>query len=200
MTKSVNYGKELALLGTKVYQGSGKNNKLSDIFHQEVVNNRVAWYVDYFTEDAEQFGVRYLVEDGNDIVMMTNENLEFRDASDPSTQWDANTVAEWFQSGPDGAREDNTWVFMFRHTQSSEIFGIHCEPYLVFAFGSRALCLAEGNMWNDYVPGGILAPMKNCGDPTNMQLESILINPSVKAISDHDLLQEFLLGMAAAID
>ena len=34
--------------------------KLTQIFEQEVRNDKIAWYVDYFTQDAAQFNVRFL--------------------------------------------------------------------------------------------------------------------------------------------
>ena len=187
------YGEQIVHSGNRTCGGSGGGQKLHEIFAKEVINNRVVWYVDYFTEDGANYSVRYLVDDGANTIMMTNENRERRD---PNEKWNSEDVEPWFKKND----VSHTMLFLFNHTDTSEVFGIYCAAGLVFAFGSRALMLAKGNMWDTYLVDGILGAMKACGDATKSKLEAIVANPRMEILDKHGLRQEFVLGMTAAID
>ena len=104
--------------------------------------------MDHFTEQASQYGVRYLA----DGIMMTNENKDQRDPNDKEgSQWTGPDVAEWFIKDD----ESHSYTFLFQLTDIGEVFGIHAESYRVFPFGPQALSLPVANLWDDYVEHGI---------------------------------------------
>ena len=194
---NVIYAPEQIFSGNVECGGTGKGRKLQDIFPQEVFNDRVAWYIDYFTEDGGDYSVRYLVEDNETVdntIYLTNENKETRDPNEP---WTSDDVIPWFEKN---GEQLTTWEFLFTHKQIRESFGIHFEPNLIFAYGSRGLLLGEDNMWLRYIEDGILGPIKLCGDPKSFNLDAIAINPSIKWLENNNLLGEYLLGLAKAVD
>ena len=185
-----------------VYKGATKcddeDNDLAIIFSREIKNERVAWYVDYFTEDAEQFNVRYLVKSPVRL-MMTNENIDQRDPADKDgSQWNSKDVAEWF-GAEDGQHGKHTWVFIFQH-EAGETFGIHCEAERVFAFGPRALSIGFANMWSEYVENGIRGPLHACTLGKDAQLVAIVDQPRWETLNQYGLQQDYMLHLAAVLD
>ncbi len=178
--------------GDKIFNGK----RLDKIFEQEIDNDKIAWYVDYFTEDAQQYNVRYLAEDGNERVMMTNENKEQRDPNDlANSQWTGDDVAEWFRSGKTST---HTWAFIFAHG-TGEVYGLHVQPYRVFPFGSRALSLPVTNLWDDYTEHGIHGPL-TCLSLGQAKLVAIVADPEYATLDGYGLGQDYVLALAAIID
>ena len=196
MTKT--YGKQVVYPGNRPCGGSAGNIRLDEHFAKEVNNARVIWYVDYFTEDGSTYSVRYLVDDGGrtseKTIMITNEN---RDRRVPSDVWSSEDVEPWFEKNG----VNHTMMFLFNPSDvAGETFGIFCAPKLIFSFGSRALMLSRDNMWPTYLQDGILGAMKLCGEPSKLKLEAIVANPRVDFLDRYDLRQDFILGMATALD
>jgi hypothetical protein len=172
--------------------------KLSQIFDQEVRNDKIAWYVDYFTQDAAQFNVRFLAGEDDDPkrVMMTNENKEQRDPNDiAGSQWEGADVAEWFGK----TKPQHTWVAVFAH-DTGEVFGIHVEANRVFPFGARALSLPVENLWREYVEHGILGPLKACLSAKNAKLVAIVADARFETLDGYGLTQDYMLTLAAVLD
>jgi hypothetical protein len=186
-----------------VHKGATKfqeSTPLTEIFDREVANNLVAWYVDYYTENAEQYRVRYLAQDDNgNMVKMTNENKSHRDPADlESSQWGPDDVAEWFTE--DGSDVQNRLIFLFAHA-AGETFGIHAEAYRVFSFGPASLSLPTTNLWPQYVEDGIHGPILGCGDFDQFKLLSIIENPNVHGhLDDAGLLSEYMGALATVLD
>lgn len=181
--------REIVFRGDKSYDG----HRLSEIWDREVKNEKIAWYVDHFTEDAEQFGVRYLIPD----LRMTNENKDQRDPNDKEgSQWGSDDVAEWF--GKDDIL--HTYTFVFQIPDISEVFGIHCEPRRVFPFGPRALSLPVANLWDEYIEHGVNGPLKACMVTDNSKLVAIVQNPTWATIEKYGLGQDFMLTLAGILD
>jgi len=184
----------------KVWAGDLEFNgkKLTTIFEQEVRNDKIAWYVDYFTQDAAQFNVRFLAgsDDDPDRVMMTNENKEQRDPNDiAGSQWEGGDVAEWFGK----TKPQHTWVAIFTH-DSGEVFGIHVESNMVFTFGARALSLPVENLWKEYVEHGILGPLQACLSSKNAKLVAIVADARFATLDTYGLTQDYMLTLAAVLD
>jgi hypothetical protein len=180
--------------GDAVFNGK----KLTTIFEQEVRNDKIAWYVDYFTQDAAQFNVRFLAGDDDDDgrVMMTNENKEGRDKNDvEGSQWAGPDVAEWFGK----TKPQHTWIVIFTH-DSGEVFGIHVEANRVFPFGARALSLPVENLWNEYVENGIYGPLKACLSAKNAKLVAIVADAKFATLEGYGLTQDYMLTLAAVLD
>jgi hypothetical protein len=172
--------------------------KLSQIFEQEVRNDKIAWYVDYFTQDADQFNVRFLAGADGDPkrVMMTNENKEQRDPNDiEGSQWEGADVAEWFGK----TKPQHTWIVIFTH-DSGEVFGIHVEANRVFPFGARALSLPVENLWSEYVEHGIHGPLKACLSAKNAKLVAIVADAQFATLEGYGLTQDYMLTLAAVLD
>jgi hypothetical protein len=172
--------------------------KLSQIFEQEVRNDKIAWYVDYFTQDAAQFNVRFLAGDDGDPkrVMMTNENKEQRDPNDiAGSQWEGDDVAEWFGK----TKPQHTWILIFTH-DTGEVFGIHAEANRVFPFGARALSLPVENLWKEYVEHGIYGPLKACLSVKNAKLVAIVADSKFETLNGYGLAQDYMLTLAAVLD
>lgn len=172
--------------------------KLSQIFDQEVRNDKIAWYVDYFTQDASQFNVRFLAGEDEDPkrVMMTNENKEQRDPNDVAgSQWEGADVAEWFGK----TKPQHTWVVIFAH-DSGEVFGIHVEANQVFTFGARALSLPVENLWKEYVEHGILGPLKACLGSQSSKLVAIVADARFETLDGYGLTQDYMLTLASVLD
>lgn len=179
-----------------VHKGHTKYDEdtLSTLFFREIRNERMAWYIDYFTEDPEQFGVRYLAEGANDRVWMTNEK---KDKRDPNDCWGSNDVITWFS-------QDNTehrWMFFFR-TSQGDLWGLHVEANLVFAFGPDGLSLPAANLWDEYVTDGILGPLRMTGfDGDKQALEAIVVDPDLHGELDKfALLDKWLFALAGILD
>jgi hypothetical protein len=172
--------------------------KLSQIFEQEVRNDKIAWYVDYFTQDAAQFNVRFLAgaDDDPKRVMMTNENKEQRDPNDiEGSQWEGKDVAEWFGK----AKPQHIWCVIFTH-DTGEVFGIHVESNRVFPFGARALSLPVENLWKEYVEHGIYGPLKACLAGKNAKLVAIVADSRFATLETYGLTQDYMLTLAAILD
>jgi hypothetical protein len=186
--------KETVHLGETTFQ---ENLALNVLFEREVANEKIAWYIDYFTEDAERFSVRYIAKKGESVVKMTNENKFDRDAADPEgTQWGPEDVTEWFKV--DG--KENRWLFLFTHN-SGELFGIHCEPNRVFAFGPSSLSLPMSNLWDEYVEDGIRGPMRACSAIELSKLQAISVNPDVFGhLAKVDLVHDYMCALAVILD
>jgi hypothetical protein len=186
--------RETVHLGETKFQ---ENLALNVLFAREVGNAKIAWYIDYYTEDAERFSVRYIAKLGELVVKMTNENKFDRDAADPEgTQWGPEDVTEWFKS--DG--KENCWLFFFQHN-SGEVFGIHCEPNRVFAFGPSSLSLPMSNLWGEYVEDGIRGPIRACSAVDESKLQAISINPDVFGhLKKVDLVHDYMCALAAILD
>lgn len=194
MTKKLD---ETVHLGTQKFQN---DDTLAKLFKHDVSNDKVAWYVDYYTEDAERYRVRYLADDdAGNRVMMTNENKMDRDPADlESSQWQAHDVAEWFAL--DGSTVQHRFIFLFQHA-SGETYGIHCEAYRVFAFGPSALSLGTSNFWDDYVENGILGPIRGCAAFDQSELSAIIVDPYVYGHLDMvGLLPDYFSALAAVLD
>jgi len=177
--------------GDQVFNGK----RLDKIFDTEIDNDKIAWYVDYFTEDAQQYNVRYLAEEGNEKVMMTNENKEQRDPNDlANSQWSGDDVAEWFGR----ERPQHTWAFIFAHG-SGEIFGLHVQAHRVFPFGSRALSLPVTNLWDEYTEHGIHGPLK-CLSTSSVKLVAIVADPKFATVDGYGLGQDYVLALATILD
>lgn len=182
--------------GTAKYE-EGKT--LTDIFAHEVENQKMAWYVDYYTEDPGRYRVRYLAVSPTNTVLMTNENKDERDPADlESSQWGGSDVAEWFCR--DGSKVEHRWVFLFQHS-SGEVYGIHCEANRVFAFGPASLSLPISNMWEEYVEHGILGPLKACSKVEESKLFGIIEDPDVHGqLVASGMLVEYLTALATILD
>lgn len=188
---------EIVHLGTQKFQN---NDTLAHLFKHDVSNEKVAWYVDYYTEDAERYRVRYLADDdAGNRIMMTNENKMDRDPADlESSQWQAQDVAEWF--AVDGSTVQHRFVFLFQH-DSGESYGIHCEAYRVFAFGPASLSLGTSNLWDDYVENGIHGPIRGCASFDQSELSAIIVDPNVYGHLDMvGLLPHYLSALATMLD
>jgi len=172
--------------------------KLSDIFEVEVKNDKIAWYCDYFTQDAAQFNVRFLAGNDNDPgrVMMTNENKEQRDPNDvDGSQWGGGDVAEWFGK----TKPQHTWIIIFVHP-TGEVFGLHVEANRVFPFGARALSLPVENLWDEYIEHGILGPLKACLVSKDAKLVAIVADAQFSTLEKYGLTQDYMLTLAAVLD
>lgn len=176
--------------GDKSYDGQ----KLAEIWDREVRNEKIAWYVDHFTEDAIKFGVRYLA----DGIMMTNENKDQRDPNDrEGSQWNSDDVAEWFEK--DGMV--HTYTFLFQLSDVGELFGIHCKPFKVLPFGPQALSLPVANLWDEYVEHGINGPLKSCClEAASPKLVAIVHNPLWRTLEKYGLGADFALSAAGVLD
>ena len=101
------------LLGPSRHGKSAAREECRRWLATELANDRMAWYVDYFTEDPEQFEVRLIATEPNTgiEIRMTNENKEQRDPNDPENgQWGAGDVAEWFKKDvPGGEKIEHRW-------------------------------------------------------------------------------------------
>ena len=183
--------------GTDKYEEEAKT--LTDIFAHEVENPKMAWYVDYYTEDPGRYRVRYLAVSARNTIFMTNENKDERDPADlESSQWGGADVAEWFS--PDGSNVEHRWVFLFQHA-SGEVYGIHTEANRVFAFGPASLSLPMVNLWEEYVEHGILGPVQACSKIQESKLFGIIEDPDVQGqLVKSGLLQEYLSALAALLD
>lgn len=183
--------------GTAKYEEEGKT--LTEIFAHEVENPKMAWYVDYYTEDPGRYRVRYLATSPTNTILMTNENKEERDPADlASSQWEAGDVAEWFRR--DGSLVEHRWCFLFQHS-SGEVYGIHCESNRVFAFGPNSLSLPTSNLWEEYVEHGILGALRSCAGISESKLYGIVEDPDVQGqLVKSGLLVEYLSALAALLD
>jgi hypothetical protein len=172
------------------------NGTLAAAFDREIQNEHIAWYVDYYTEDPANFGVKYLVPG----LHMTNENKEHRDSADKEgTQWDGPDVCEWFESKSDpGAR--HTWVFLLKTADDAAVYGIHCAAEHVFAFGPQSLSLPSTNLWEEYIEHGIRGPLKAILPVKDMKLVAIIENPRWGTLTQFGLSQEWMLTRAALLD
>lgn len=190
-----------------VYLGSRKFNDgkpLAEIFASELSNERMAWYVDYFTEDPEQFEVRLLATEPNTGVeiRMTNENKEQRDPNDPENgQWGGEDVAEWFKKDvPGGEKIEHRWIRSFT-SDTGEVWGLHVESRRIFCFGPNALSLPTENLWDLYVEEGIAGPLKASLAFRQSKLHSIVTDPDVYGTLDKiGLVQEYMLALAGMLD
>lgn len=193
---NANRPKEQWHKGTDKYE-EGKT--LTDIFAHEVENPKMAWYVDYYTEDPGRYRVRYLAVGPTNTILMTNENKDERDPADlASSQWEAGDVAEWFT--PDGSTVQHRWAFIFQHS-SGEVYGIHCEKFRIFAFGPASLSLPTSNLWEEYVEHGILGPVKACAKVEESKLFGIIEDPDVQGqLVKSGLLVEYLGALATLLD
>lgn len=191
-----NRPKEQFHKGTDKYADS---KSLTEIFSHDVENQKVAWYVDYYTEDPGRYRVRYLAVSPTNKILMTNENKDERDPADPeSTQWESADVAEWFSV--EGSPIEHRWVFLFQHT-SGELYGIHCEANRVFAFGPASLSLPTSNLWEEYVEHGILGAIRGCTQFSDSTLYGIIEDPNVRGqLEKSGLLVEYLSALAALLD
>jgi hypothetical protein len=182
--------------GTAKYE---EDKSLTDIFAHEVENPKMAWYVDYYTEDPGRYRVRYLAVSPRHTILMTNENKDERDPADlQGSQWEAGDVAEWFTV--DGSTVEHRWCFIFRHT-SGEVYGIHVEKFRVFAFGPASLSLSTSNLWEEYVEHGILGPLRSCAGVQESKLHGIIEDPDVYGhLSKTGLLVDYLSALAALLD
>jgi hypothetical protein len=189
---------EIVHVGSTVFK-SGKS--LSEIFSHEIKNDKMAWYIDYYTQNAEHYRVRYLATEAvnGHAIMMTNENKEARDPSDPEGgQWLGSDVAPWFKK--DGSDSQHRWVFLFEHV-SGETYGVHCEANRVFLFGPASLSLPTSNLWDEYVEHGIYGPIRSAAEFDQSQLESIIIDPDVHgSLEKKGLLIEYTNALASLLD
>ncbi len=183
--------------GTDKYEDDPKS--LTDIFAHEVENPKMAWYVDYYTEDPGRYRVRYLAVSARNTIFMTNENKDERDPADlDASQWGEGDVAEWFTA--DGSTVEHRWCFLFQHN-AGEVYGIHVEKFRVFAFGPACLSLSTSNLWEDYVEHGILGPLRACAGIDESSLLGIVEDPNVYGQLEKDGLQvEYLSALAAILD
>jgi hypothetical protein len=183
--------------GTVKYE---EDKPLTEIFSHEVENPKMAWYVDYYTEDPGRYRVRHLAVNPTNTILMTNENKDERDPADlQASQWDAEDVAEWFTV--DGSTVEHRWCFIFQHTTSSEVYGIHVEKYRVFAFGPASLSLSTGNLWEEYVEHGILGAIRACVGMKDSRLVGIVEDPDVQGqLAKSGLMVDYLSALAAVLD
>jgi hypothetical protein len=183
--------------GTDKYE---EDKTLTDIFAHEVENQKMAWYVDYYTEDPGRYRVRYLAVSPRHTILMTNENKDERDPADlQGSQWEAGDVAEWFTV--DGSTVEHRWCFIFQHTTSGEVYGIHVEKYRVFAFGPASLSLSTGNLWEEYVEHGILGAIRACVGMKDSRLVGIVEDPDVQGqLAKSGLMVDYLSALAAVLD
>jgi hypothetical protein len=191
-----NRPKEVFHKGTAKYE---EGKPLTEIFAHEVENPKMAWYVDYYTEDPGRYRVRYLAVSPTNTILMTNENKDERDPADlDASQWSAGDVAEWFTA--DGSTVEHRWCMIFQHT-SGEVYGIHVEKFRVFAFGPASLSLSTGNLWDEYVENGILGPLRACAGITESKLVGIVEDPNVHGqLEKSGLLVEYLSALASVLD
>ena len=193
--------KEVTYLGTRKFN-EGKS--LHKILLEELANDRMAWYVDYFTDDPETFEVRYIATEPNTGVeiLMTNENKNQRDAADPENgQWGPKDVAEWFkQEVPNGDKIEHRWIMSFT-SDTGEVWGLHIEAYRIFCFGPNVLSLPSENLWDSYVEDGIAGPLKASLEFKKSKLHAIVINPDVfGTLSKIGLVQDYMLALAQMLD
>lgn len=184
------------------YPGTGKYEKgetLTDIFAHEVENPKMAWYVDYYTEDPARYQVRYLAVSPRATVFMTNENKDERDPSDlEGSQWGGSDVAEWFSR--DGSNVEHRWVLIFQHA-SGEVYGLHVEANRVFAFGPASLNLPTNNLWEEYVEHGILGPVQAVAKLQESKLYGIIEDPDVGGqLTKSGLVIEYMTALAVLLD
>lgn len=193
---TANRPKEHFHKGTAKYD---KGDTLTDIFAHEVENPKLAWYVDYYTEDPERYRVRYLASSTRETIYMTNENKDERDPADlEASQWGGGDVAEWFSK--DGSNIEHRWLFLFRHT-SGELYGIHVEKFRVFAFGPASLSLPTSNLWEEYVEHGILGPVKSCTSIAESKLFGIVEDADIHGqLEKSGMLVDYLSALASVLD
>jgi hypothetical protein len=123
---------------------------LSDVFQKEVLKDtNFAWYVDHYTENAPQFGVKYLVQDPH--LSWTNEALNQRDPNDlENTTWGPNEVASWFSPDPDSDRIPGKFKYVVRFvTRHDERHTLTLEAFKCDIDGQT-----EG-VWERYVDQGV---------------------------------------------
>ncbi len=193
--------KEQLYLGTRNFN-DGK--ALADIFATELSNDRMAWYVDYFTEDPEQFEVRLIAtEPSTGIeIRMTNENKEQRDPNDAENgQWGGGDVAEWFKTtAPGGEKVEHRWILTFT-SDTGEVWGLHVEANRIFCFGPNALSLPNENLWDLYVEEGIAGPLKASLAFRTSRLQAMVMDPDIFGHLDKvGLVQEYMLALAGMLD
>jgi len=188
-----------------VYEGSRTfgSKRLAEIWANEVGNDRMAWYVDYFLEEPAQFQVRLLAEDDatGTVIRATNENKEQRDPNDPeNSQWGSEDVGRWFiHELPNGNAVEHRWVLLFTSPQG-EVWGIHIERNLIFCFGPDSLSLPAENLWDIYVEHGLAGPMM-ASNNRNSKLLAFIDQPDVFGfIEREDVLQHYMVALAGAVD
>ncbi len=125
--------------------------KLDDVFQKEVLRNlEYAWYVDHWTENCNQFGVRYLSQDP--VIFWTNENLSQRDPNDlAGTTWEPKHVAAWFSTDTNSTeRPLGTYRHIVRFkTNDGETHSLSMEAYEFTIDGF------PGQVWERYVTQGV---------------------------------------------
>jgi hypothetical protein len=136
-------------------------SSLDAIFKRDVLEDeRWAWYVDYYTEDAAKFNVSYLTAD--QLVCWTNERL-----SDGSL-WDADDVAKWFAAGSDSDSDKPTY---YKHTVNFHADG---KPHTLRL--STYNCTLDGrDVETEYIKDGVRGAL-GAFLTTFERLDSIIIH------------------------
>ncbi len=140
------------------------NVKFNALFRKEVLDKEnIAWYVDYWTEDAERYNVRYFSK--SPLIHWTNENKAQRDPKDPDSRWGSDEVVEWFSGDraallPKGtyahtltfeaSRNQNALKQFFSAPAEERIHRVRLEAGRITVNG-----LPDERAWDRYVEHGI---------------------------------------------
>jgi len=186
-------------MSEKIFESYTKfdNTSLKEIFKERVYNPRIAWYVDYYLKNPEQYALNFLAEnsDGTETIRATSEDKDVRDPNDEENRWNGEEVTNWFYEKIDKEEKiEHIWILLFK-ASSGEVFGQHVEANKVFCFGPESLDIPGYNQWDIYVEDGLFGPLNKINQKSP-ELICIIDQPDLFGrLAEENLLHTYLMQL-----